>query len=91
MGYYIQGPTVGKVKHIIEKFGALVIPQPSSFSAVPANKAIICVVENGFFDAAGFCYNEREFVAFTLPSDNRPKTWLVMDRKTAEKESDFKG
>ncbi len=44
------------------------------------DKAIICVVDNGPFEAAGFAYSQRELDFFSIP-DGRPRTWVVMDRK----------
>jgi hypothetical protein len=29
------------------------------------------------FEAAGYCYSEREFEDFNHSSDDRPKTWLI--------------
>ena len=91
MGFYIEtGSPLGKANALVEKFGAEVIPQPTSFSEVPEGKGLISVVNNqGMFEAAGYCYNEREFEAFTHPTDTRPKTWLLMDKDIAEKESGF--
>lgn len=36
----------------------------------------VCLVENGYFTAAAVAFNEREFNAFTRPSDQRPKLWF---------------
>lgn len=52
--------------------GATRIPKPSEFKA-----DLVCVVDNGYFQAAGYCYSQGEFNAFTEPSDHRPKTWLL--------------
>ena len=42
------------------------------------------MVQNGLFDAAGICYDENEFKAFTAdPSDTRPKDLLTLDKDTA--------
>lgn len=38
---------------------------------------LVCVVENGLFDAAGYCYNEEEMRAFNEP-DGRRRTWLTV-------------
>ena len=84
MGYYISGPIVGKADYIVEKFEGELIPQPQAFSEVPDDKALICVVSNGEFEAAGYAFSEREFEAFTLPSDHRPKQWLLIDKKRAQ-------
>ena len=36
---------------------------------------MICVVDNGLFGAAGYCYDEREYNDWKQP-DGRNKTWL---------------
>jgi len=91
MGYYIQtGGVHGKAEEICKRNEeAFVIPQPTSFSKVPASMGLICVVDNGPFEAAAFCYSEREFETFTQ-SDGRYKVWLLMDRAKAEKLSGYK-
>lgn len=91
MGYYIQAPShLGKAQQICNAHQeAFIIPQPVSFSKVPENMALVCVVENGLFDAAAYCYNEREFKDFCNPNDPRPRTWLLMDKIKAEKLSGF--
>ncbi len=33
--------------------------------------------------------DEIEFKAFTSPNDDRPKTWLIMNRKEAERLTGF--
>lgn len=88
MGYYIQGPTYDKAQYIQENYGGE-LAQPEYPSKLPAGKAIICVVDNGFFEAAGFCYDDREFEAFFDPSDHRPKTWVVMDLEKAKELSGY--
>ena len=87
MGYYIQGPTFGKANHIVKTLGGELLSQaPKKFSDIPANKALVVVVDNGAFEAAGLCYNESEFNAFVLYPDSgrqRPRQFVLMDRKTA--------
>jgi len=82
MGKYINQTTNGTVNasakskiDAIVADGGKVIPQPTSF--VPN---LVCVVDNGFFGAAAYAYSEREFKDFTLPSDNRPKVWIIWDK-----------
>lgn len=85
MGIYIETPLPRKkAEQIVNIYHGTTIlaHQPEQF-AVPKDKMLICVVNNGIFDAAGLVYNEREFRGFTVPADGRPKTWLLMDRKTA--------
>ena len=86
MGYYIQtDQSHNKAQQICDMCQeAFVIPQPSSFDKVPKDMALICVVDNGPFEAAGYCYDEREFIAWCDPSDTRPKTWLLMSKIRAE-------
>ena len=38
---------------------------------------LVCVVDNGFFAAAGYAYSNAEFKEF-LRDDGRPKTWLIV-------------
>lgn len=90
MGYYIQVPkNLGKAKQIEELHDGMIIPRPVSFSKVPESKALIVVVNNGLFEAAGFAYDEKEFEAFTDPDDSRRKEYVLMDRKEAERLSEF--
>lgn len=84
MGFYIQGPSKGKAPFIVSEYDAKYLPQPHKFSDISEDKALICVVENSFFEAAGYCFNEKEFECFSDPSDRRPKQWLIMDKAKAE-------
>lgn len=84
MGYYIQtGNATGKAKVLIEKHNAEVLTKPPIWQELPANKALICIVHNRFFDAAGLCFSKAEFNEFNLPHDARPKTWLYIDKELA--------
>lgn len=90
MGYYIQTKGHHKKAEAIcdQNEEAFIIPQPTSFGKVPANMGLVCVVNNGPFEAAAYCYNEQEFDAFKEP-DGRSKVWLLMDRAKAEKLSGY--
>jgi hypothetical protein len=39
---------------------------------------LVCVVDNGPFAAAAYCYSEGEFKEFNRP-DGRDKTWLTYE------------
>ena len=93
MGYYIQTPLNKSkaVQIVAQNKGAMIIPQPRSFKDVEFILGLICVVTNEHFEAAAFCYNEKEFKEFTDPADKRPKIWVVMPRAAAEKACNFKG
>jgi hypothetical protein len=82
MGYYIEtGGSHGKANVLKTTKGAT-IGSPD-WSEKPEDKALICVVNNGFFEAAALCYNEDEAKAFNYPSDFRPKEWLYMGKNLA--------
>jgi hypothetical protein len=88
MGYYIQGPATGKAWHILDTIGGRIIPQPATF-APEAGQAIICVVNNGAFEAAGLVWRAAEFVAFTSPDDPRSKIWLSVPKEAAHKAAGY--
>jgi hypothetical protein len=86
MGRYIQGPAHNKAQYIVETYNGKIVTQAEAEEVVrndPTNAAI-CVVENGPFDAAAYAYNMDEFKAFTLPHDNRPKTWVIIPWAVAQ-------
>ena len=84
MGYYINRtkngslPIKDKARALVEYEGATIVLRPS---LVEPDKAIICVVDNGDFEAASYCYDKNEFDAFNDPYDYRPKIWLHMDKE----------
>jgi hypothetical protein len=90
MGYYIQVPrNRAKARYLRDVHGARLISPPKVFDP-PPGEALICVAEGGMFDAAAYCFDGREFEAFTLPDDKRHKTWLLMDKKLAEELSGYR-
>jgi hypothetical protein len=93
VGHYIQTPGANHGKAAIIAYdhsGEILRDQPRSYAGIPEGKALIVVVDNGAFEAAGFCFNEEEFKAFTLPYDLRPKQYGLIDRAKAEKLSGYK-
>lgn len=77
MGAYINKingkalPMKGKAKFIIDNVdGAIRTSETDMFS-----ENIVCVVDNGMFEAAAYIYSNSELHAFA-ESDGRPKTWL---------------
>jgi hypothetical protein len=92
MGYYINtGHNIGKAEWLITNEGALELSfVPSSLSELPPEKeGLICVVNNGMFEAAGFIYNDRELKDFTDPTDYRDKRWLVIPLDRAKELSGY--
>lgn len=82
MGYYINKTSKGDVgRSFGSKCDALIadgakeIKTPKQFQ-----KNLVCVVDNGYFGAAGYAYCESEMRAFQDPSDRRQKRWFIYDK-----------
>jgi hypothetical protein len=96
MGFYInhdhKGNNLfpkGKTTQLAQIPNTILLDNPpKSFQEIPTNKALVCVVENSVFDAAGFCYDEREFEAFTAPT-LRKRNWLLMEKDLIYKLTDY--
>lgn len=92
MGYYIQGPNLGKAQHIVHNHQGQIVDQETAKEHLNSeDKAVIVVVHNGLFEAAGLAYSQKEFEAFTEPDDTRPKQFVIMPKNLAHELSDFKG
>ena len=85
MGRYIQGSPFGKAEFLKKEHGAKQVSQQEAEQAVLDGEGVVCVVDNGRFEAAGYVYDENEYNAFSCPGDFRPKTWLVMSKDIVEK------
>lgn len=91
MGYYIEVPkNKGKAQQIVELYGGRIALNPPQFEDITPDDAIICVVDNGPFEAAGFAYNQEELHVFSIP-DGRPRTWVIMNRKKACELTGYEG
>jgi hypothetical protein len=83
MGYYIQGPAKGKVAFLTSQYGA----EELAGALVPffvSSHGVICVVDNGSFEAAAYIHDLEEFMRFDQPHDPRPKVWLLMEKALAK-------
>lgn len=93
MGYYIQAPTrKDKANFLIAEYGAKIVGHDSDVPEWDENEAIICVVDNGAFEAAGFAYSPQELSAFAAPDRGdyqRPCVWLKMDLAKAKELSGY--
>ncbi len=94
VGYYLNTPTVTDANQrdcdLATNHGAEMISKPVSLGMIAADKALICVVNNGPFQAAALIYDNMEFKDFSSP-DSRVKTWLIMDKEKAWKLCGYKG
>ena len=80
MGQYlnnIEGQNMGtsfaEKTHALEQAGAESISAPEEWK-----EGLVCVVDNGFFAAAAYCYSEEEMEAFKR-EDGRPKQWFIYE------------
>lgn len=88
MGYYIQtAQPKGKAAAICHDLGGIEINKDEAeFFIKEQMGAIICVVDNGPFEAAAYCYNLTEFRTFNDPMDDRPKRWVLIEDVNKVKE-----
>lgn len=60
----------------LEEDGA--VSDPNNGSEFKEN--LVCVVDNGMFAAAGYCYSKQEFEYFWLGRGGRNWKWYVWDK-----------
>ncbi len=90
MSFTIPGPTRGKVAHLVATHGAELLPRaPFAFESVPADRALICVVDTYMYETATYCFNALEFMDLIDGADFRKHAWLLMDKVKAEELSHF--
>ena len=80
MGKYINVNSKGEILHPLGKAHALIndgATVQSTPKYVPGKS--VCVVENGFFDAAAYAFDEDEFMIFFNDQSGRRRTWLEYD------------
>lgn len=84
MGYYIRtNGNHDKAEELMQLYPETEGPRiPPDFTSISQDKAVVCVVDNGVFEAAGLCYDEEEFNAFNQ-EDGRDRKWLIMDKGLA--------
>lgn len=90
MGYYINPPNISKEAWLEQN--ATQIPRPE-WPADP-DVAIVCMVDNGPFRAAGICYSREEMQSFAAPDlvsgRQRPRTWWIVSKDKLYAVSDIK-
>jgi hypothetical protein len=84
MGYYLQAApdqNFGKAEFLCQKYNGRVITVEEAKLLIgdPDKVALVCVVNNGIFEAAAYCYSAAEFEVFSSTGDIRPRTWLRFD------------
>lgn len=87
MGYYIEvpGQLHGKAEAIADIHGGKFVDyETAKVHVEDPETAVIVVLDNGPFEAAGYAYNMNEFKAFTDPLDQRKKSFLLLPRKKVQ-------
>jgi len=87
MGTYIQGLfNRHKAEQLIAKHNAVACSFPA-WPAIPEDKVLISVVDNGAFDAALVVHtvDEYMYVFDAISTDARHRTFLLMDKEEARK------
>lgn len=88
MGYYINPPAqhsdLTKAEYLKELGAQEVTMEDATEAVKDPTKGVICLVDNGLFDAAAWAYDIREVAAFKHPSDKRPKRWFVLPYDVAK-------
>jgi hypothetical protein len=82
MGYYLEPATniPGKPskKDFCEKEGKKL---PDAQWPDDPDVALVCLMFNGAWWAAGVCYSKREMGAFNDPNDGRQRTWFWIPKE----------
>jgi hypothetical protein len=82
MGYYLAPPPfgiveglpgLGKADALLQREGVTEIEWPREW--VPN---LVCVVDNGEWDAAAYAYDEAEMQRFIRGHGGRPMRWLIV-------------
>lgn len=81
MGQYLNRTPTGAPLPAKGKADAILAAFPGAKEIWPARREfvddLVCVLENGPFDAAGYAYSEQEMLDFAQP-DGRRKRWLIV-------------
>ena len=75
MGYYINEDSKGNPLPTVNKKTALLNDGATETDST-FKENLICLVDNGMFEAAGYCYSQEERDVFARP-DGRNKKWFT--------------
>ncbi|WP_152990679.1 hypothetical protein [Sphaerimonospora mesophila] len=86
MTLYLNLPDgTGKLEHLSGLPGSEVLPgPPCGLDGVPDDKVLICVLDMGTYEAAGYIISETDFAVWTGSTGDQLATWLLMDRQIAD-------
>lgn len=78
MGTYVN-PTNETKESFLTREGEF-FPSAPIFEEIPDNKLLVCLIDNGFFTAAGLLYSKNEYSAFTDRADKRNKMFFLVEK-----------
>ena len=78
MSYYIN-PQANTKEDYLRKHG-VPCSQQEAANGPQDNHWPVCLVFNPAFSAAGICFSQDEYQAFTDPNDKRPKLWFLVHK-----------
>jgi hypothetical protein len=82
MGYYLEPqdnlPRKPSKKAFLENDG---IKLKGPEWPLDPDRALVCLIFNGAWWAAGVCYSKAEMEAFNRPDDARQKTWFWLTKE----------
>ena len=91
MGYYIQGPNLGKVEYLLAEHPEIkeITQDEAEFFRCEGVTGLVVVVDNGPFEAAVYVFDDAEFEDFVRDDDPRTKRFLSGPRELFEELSGF--
>jgi hypothetical protein len=82
MGYYLEPQSFIVGKPSKQEFCELEgVKLPGPEWPDKADTALVCLMWNGRWWAAGVCYSKREMDAFNTPEDGRQRTWYWLPKE----------
>ena len=79
MGYYINETSKGEDLPSRRKAAKLIEDGAVLANPIKYQPDLVCVIENGAFDAAAYIFSEKEFNEFYNDNTGRNTTWLVYE------------
>lgn len=90
MGAYINPPRPQTKEQFLEANGIPVsLEEVRDWNARPEGCLPVCLVDNGYFTAAGICYSPAELKVFTAPGDPRPASFFYVEQDKLLEVSDL--
>ena len=91
MGYYIQGPNLGKVEYLLAEHPEIkeITQDEAEFFLCEDVNGLVVVVDNGPFEAAVYVFDDAEFEDFVRDDDPRTKRFLSGPRELLEELSGY--